>query len=398
MKVLLSAFRCDPEGVSEAYLGFQWVEQIARFSKVHLVTDKVNEEAVKGRFKHSVSASYIVSKDYLCRFPRISKAIKLNYFNFNKKLDEFLRSKSGHYDLVHHLTPIAVRYPSILSKRKDRFLLGPVGGGISNPKGFEKIFNREPIYFKLKKIDKIRFQLDKQLKETYEQAQKILIIGEYVKQIIPSRYHEKCEIMCETGISSEEYRPLMEPISNEVPQLLFVGRLVPYKALELILFALKELLTSQKVQLTVIGSGPNREYYQRLVKELGIDGHVCFKGNLKKSEIIQYYQRSDLFVFPSLKETSGNVILEAMSCGLPVVVSDRGGPGEIVKKEFGVKIKVENYAQYIYDLVEVIGSLIKNKGRMVQMGHAAREEILRKYDWDVKGEMMRRVYEEVING
>ena len=397
-KVLLSAFRCNPNGISEAYVGFQWLNQIIKFSDVHLVTKIENKYSLQNYYKDKkLETTYIQTRDRLKYFPKVNKAIKMDYFVFDSKLKRLHQEMVNNYDLIHHITPIGIRYASSLSSRSKKFLLGPVGGGVPTPKNFDRIFKREPLIFKIRKLDKIRFFLDYELRKTYQTACKILIIGNYVKEIIPTKYHYKCEVLLENGIYADEYFPSNHIAKKDFIGLLYVGRIVPYKGLELLLHAVGALAKKYPIMLTIIGEGYDMQYCRAISKEMNIEEYVNFVGNLPKNRVIPYFQKCDIFVFPSLREASGNVVLEAMSCGKPVIISDYGGPGEIVKENFGLKIKVKDRNQYINDLILAVESLIKNESKRLKMGRRGREEILNKYDWNVKGEIIKRIYTEIIN-
>jgi glycosyltransferase involved in cell wall biosynthesis len=104
-----------------------------------------------------------------------------------------------------------------------------------------------------------------------------------------------------------------------------VGRIAGEKNLEMLLQAWKMLPNRNNRFLLLIGDGPLRERLER-----GNDPHIIFVGYRYGEELAQLYASSDLFVFPSLSETFGNVILEAMASGLPVVGFKVQGPGDII--------------------------------------------------------------------
>ena len=124
------------------------------------------------------------------------------------------------------------------------------------------------------------------------------------------------------------------------------------------LCAISELVRQFDIQLDVIGKGYDLSHCKDLVQRLSLKKNVHFRGFIEKKTLLKYYQKCDIFVFPSLREASGNVIFEAMSCAKPLIVSNSGGPGEVVKNTFGMKINVENYEQYIHDLIQALKVLI----------------------------------------
>jgi glycosyltransferase involved in cell wall biosynthesis len=395
--VLLSAFRCNPNDVSEAFSAFQWIKQADKYFNLEVITKDSNENALEKTNLPNTHFKYIHAKNYFEKSPTINKAIKFDYFSFNSKLDHIPDNMVKCYDLVHHHTPMGIRYPSALSRKSKKFLIGPIGGGVPTPSSFKRIFNREPFYYHLRKIDKLRFSLDHGLRETYEKSDRILIVGNYVKDFFPTRWHSKCQIMSETGISADHFTPSADSVEKEHIQLLFVGRIVPTKGLELLLCAIGDLIGKYNIQLDVVGDGEDLAYCKDLAQKLCVENHVHFKGFMDKKILLKYYQQCDIFVFPSLREASGNVIFEAMSCAKPLIVSNSGGPGEVVKNTFGIKIDIENYDQYVHDLIQALESLIKDPVKRIEMGKKARDEVLCKYDWEAKGKKIKEIYEGLID-
>lgn len=143
-----------------------------------------------------------------------------------------------------------------------------------------------------------------------------------------------------------------------------VGRIASEKNLEMLLQAWKMLPNRNNRFLLLIGDGPLRE---RL--EMGSDQHVIFVGYRYGEELARLYASSDLFVFPSLSETFGNVILEAMASGLPVVSFDVQGPGDIID-DGRTGIFAENISAAA--LSAAMRELFDDKERRRELGRNAR--------------------------
>jgi glycosyltransferase involved in cell wall biosynthesis len=115
----------------------------------------------------------------------------------------------------------------------------------------------------------------------------------------------------------------------DAPVLLWVGRLGLEKNLGFLFDVYRRVAADAPgVRLVLVGEGPERE---RLQREWAGDPNVVFTGRVERAELPHYYGLADVFVFPSLTDTFGMVVLEAQSCGLPAVVTDVGGPQEIVR-------------------------------------------------------------------
>jgi glycosyltransferase involved in cell wall biosynthesis len=395
--VLLSAFSCNPEGVSEAFSAFQWIKQVQKYFNLEVITADSNRPVLEKTSLLNTRFKYINTKTRFKKIEVINKAVKFDYFRYNSKLKKMPSKEVRRFDLVHHHTPMAIRYANALSQKSKKFLIGPIGGGVPTPSSFHQIFKREPLYYQLRKLDRFLLLLDHGLKETYEKSAKILIVGEYLKAFLPAKWHSKCETMSETGILADQFKPSADSNPKADFKLLFVGRIMPTKGLELLLVAMGDLIGKHDIQLDVIGDGGDLFYCKKLARKLSLEKNVHFRGFMDKKTILRYYQQCDVFVFPSLREASGNVIFEAMSCAKPLIVSNAGGPGEVVKDDFGIKIDVKSYDQYIHDLIKALELLIGfPDAKRIAMGQNARAEVLKKYDWEAKGKQIKKIYDDLM--
>jgi len=154
--------------------------------------------------------------------------------------------------------------------------------------------------------------------------------------------------------------------------LLYVGRVSREKGLDVLVRSFRELVDSGNgVALAVIGDGPYREEM-----EAELSGYpVLFTGYLSGNQLQTGYASADLFVFPSATDTFGNVVLEAQASGLPVIVSDEGGPRELMLDgDTGLVFKAGNAAE----LSAAIRGVVSDRDTMVQMGRNARKFTLEK--------------------
>ncbi|CAN5666424.1 GDP-mannose-dependent alpha-(1-6)-phosphatidylinositol monomannoside mannosyltransferase [soil metagenome] len=117
----------------------------------------------------------------------------------------------------------------------------------------------------------------------------------------------------------------------EGPMILTVAGLIRRKGVDTIVRALARLRTESAATLVICGSGPEEGPLQALARELGVSDRVQFRGQVSRSEIPRYFAACDVFVLASIVEASGNVLVEAMASGRPVLCTDSGGPPEYVR-------------------------------------------------------------------
>ena len=168
------------------------------------------------------------------------------------------------------------------------------------------------------------------------------------------------------------------------PTLLYVGRISREKNLDLLLDAFERLRAGGRpAQLALVGDGPYLEELRR--RRARPD--VAFTGFLRGEELARAYASSDLFAFPSTTDTFGSAVLEAMACGLPAVVTDLGGPREIVERQGGGRVvpaSPEAFAAALSDLVDHPTRRVKLARQALQTARDASWEALLDRLWGVE--------------
>jgi glycosyltransferase involved in cell wall biosynthesis len=152
----------------------------------------------------------------------------------------------------------------------------------------------------------------------------------------------------------------------------FVGRLVWEKNLMLLAEAYQLLRHRDRVKMVIVGDGPARAKLQELMPD------AYFTGQLSEKDLPPAYASSDIFVFPSVTETFGNVTVEAMASGLPAICAAAGGACDIVNEgENGLLVSAEKPQ----DLASALDHLVENPGLRARMAENALQSISR-YQWN----------------
>lgn len=161
------------------------------------------------------------------------------------------------------------------------------------------------------------------------------------------------------------------------PRLLFVGRVVYQKGLDLLFHALGNL-QDLPWELTVVGDGPQRPPLELLADHLGFVERVRFTGWLQDDALVAEYRRANLFPYPSRHEGMPNAVLEAMASGLPVIASRIAGNEElVVDEETGLLIEPENQQS----LERALRRLLTDADTRRRIGDAARNRAVVQYPW-----------------
>ncbi len=404
LNVLLIAAGCDSAAVGESWSSFQWVSRIARRHNVTLLVSRNSRRPSTAA--QLPEARVIEWPDFRLfeRWERFNSMLKPGYVGFYVQARRWLKHhlRSGEkFDLVHQISPLALRYPSPAAGLGLPLIIGPLGGSIENPPAFQSEMSRVAWYTKLRSLDQWRLRHDPWLRRSYAQADRIIGVAPYVKSFLGDLPARDVELMSETGVTQLPPAPIAarEGLTREGsrrPRLLFVGRVVRSKGVRDAIRAMARLKDLDGLMLDVVGDGDDLAACKEEARELGVGGMITFHGRLPRKDIDAFYARADVFVFPSFREPSGNVVLEAMSHGLAMVVADRGGPGFVVDEHCGFRVPVVDPAQFADGIAQCIRQLAMQPELIVTMGTAARERVMRQFLWDAKIDRMMELYDRVL--
>lgn len=396
-KLLLIAPACDGEDVGEAWSAYRWVRELAARNEVTILTYYKRGRTPVSRQLHGARVVEWPEPPGVGRAERLNSMLKPGYVPFYFHARSWIRralARGEHFDLAHQLVPLAMRYPSPVAGLGIPFIMGPVGGSLQSPPGFGADEDTSPWYMGLRRLDVLRIQRDPWLRRTYQQASSVIGIAPYVKEFLSGVGLQRFDVMSDTGIER-----LPEPIARtgrggEV-RLLYVGRLVRTKGARDAIRALS-LTNDLTAVLQIVGDGFDRAACENLTAELGLNDRVRFHGRLPRNEIDDLYRSADIFLFPSYREAGGNVVFEAMSYGLPLIVSDIGGPGYAVDDTCGIRLHPVSPDTYARDLAAAITRLVTNETLRLELGGAARRRVADIALWERKVGQLETIYSEIL--
>jgi colanic acid/amylovoran biosynthesis glycosyltransferase len=212
-------------------------------------------------------------------------------------------------------------------------------------------------------------------------------------------YNDGVEIV-PPGVDLERIRFGSAPRPDGPPRLLFVGRQVPVKGLDLLLRTLPSLVSRHPdVRLDVIGDGPDAEANAALARRLGVGRQVRFHGALPHDEVLRAMRAAQVLVVPGRTTAEGQaegfglIAVEAQAAGLPVVACASGGlPETIAPEHRGELVQEGDHVA----LAERVSELLAEPGRWPERTAAARKWVEREFDWDLLVPRLGAVYESVL--
>lgn len=399
MKVLLIAYACEPNKGSEPGVGWNWVISLSKYVNLTVITRENNrnyieQELLNNNLQDKIKFIYY-DLFFLTKFKKLSQmTLKLYYFFWVKYLKNFIKKNNlaTNFDLVHFITLNTFLIPPPINKLGIKSIWGPIGGGIiGHHESFKKL---SYISYLLETIRSIIIKIGSEI------IKKRKILDSYNRVIFANFDTAKMlgknngTIELETGINSSNISRSNKIKNNKYITILFSGVLEPRKGLHLLLDALK--IVQVNYRLIVLGKG----FFEKKFKKMVIDyklKNVEFLGFVHYTKALSIYNVADIFVFPSLRDTSGNVVLEAMSQGLPTIAFDHHGMHDILNEECAIKIPVTYYQKMVSELANAIDKLANDYELRKRMGSAAINRIKEYYLWEDKAKRMVEIYKEVLN-
>jgi glycosyltransferase involved in cell wall biosynthesis len=226
-------------------------------------------------------------------------------------------------------------------------------------------------------------------------AELLLVANERTRMALPLGCKGEVGVLCENGVEPDIWRRPDDLPARPVDglRLAFLGRLVGWKGVDIALDVFAEVKKqTPSAELWIIGDGPELPRLQQQVKALGLGDAVIFHGWVAREECPRLLAQCDVFLYPSLFDCGGAVVLEAMSLGLTVVALNWGGPGDYLASGGGVLVEPFGRRQSVTELAEAVRSLTPSKRR--ELGEAAQRVIADHYTWPAKVRQILRAYRQ----
>jgi glycosyltransferase involved in cell wall biosynthesis len=412
LRVLLLAPECNPESISTPRIGYAHGEALARLHAVTLVVRAANEgqvrraggpfEAIEGIRLPWLDPLYAWALRRVFKFDYGRQSLTAaNYpiqVAFEWRAWQLLRGRirGGDFDVVLRILPIVSVLPSpfafFLRNGPIPFVIGPLNGGLPWPRGFPQLDQqRQQAGYWVSNLRGVYRYLPF-ARSTYNRASAIIAGSSHTYSEF-ARYRTKSFFVPgENGVDPATLKPRRErSLAGTKLQLTFVGRLIPLKACDLALRAAAPLLRGGVAQFTVVGDGPERGNLENLTRSLGIAQAVTFTGWVSTEEVSACLQKTDLLVFPSLREFGGTVIFEALALGAVPVVADFGGPGDVVTPEIGFKIPMTNADEMVQTLQSTLTEIAADRPRLEALRQRGMSYARENLTWDGKARVVSQV-------
>ena len=394
MNYLISAYSVNPYKGSEDSIGWNWVLQYEKNYKegdrIILLTKKFNEKDTrKGLEEFNIQHVELVSVDVpdaLNWFREKHSAFHHMYYILWQHWAWLWVKHSGiRFDVIHHVTMNDYRIPSEMYKAKGaKVIWGPMGGAQVTPRPL-KVYEKNQLVASFREFVNKSCSWNPFYKRALRSYYKIYCINNETQKQISRIVGKDVPLMPELALRDEYKNLPIRKGNNDILKIVFVGRLIGKKGIAFLVDALSLMPTDMNWELLIFGDGDDHALIEKQIADSGIGKNVKLMGNRTLNQIAEAYQQADVFVLPSLRETSGNVLLEAMAYAVPIVAFDTSFCRLLKEVDCGVFINTEQALDNIKeDYCKAIVTLGQDKELAKQMGLNGYKYVNSKLTWDEK--------------
>ena len=306
--------------------------------------------------------------------------------------------------VVHQPMPVSPREPSLLHGFGVPVLIGPMNGGMDYPPAFRRRRGlAERLLMRSGRASAAALSL---LMPGKRRAAMLLVANRRTRDALPAGVCNHVVELVENGVDLGLWRAPSadgERPASAVVTFVFMGRLVGWKAVDVLLHAFARARGSTPMRLSILGDGDERERLESLAKELGIGvgeaagaGGVHFAGWLAQSDCADRLREADCLVLPSLLECGGAVVLEAMSMAKPVIATAWGGPLDYLDASCGVLVPATSREAMVEAFAAAMVDMAISTSKRQRLGAMGLSKVRREFDWELKVDRMLGLYKEAI--
>ncbi len=411
-RVLLSAYQCAPGQGSVSQIGWEWYSRLAIRADVTLLTHVRNRAALEGAGAplHGSTIIYVDTEWFagpIYRlatqiFPRSQHAVFLlssvDFYVYDYCARRHARKARQQWDVVHAVTPVSPLAATSLFKLGLPLVVGPWNGGMESPRGFAEIMREESAWtYRIRRIG----HWVNHLVGCTRNAAVVLSATRATDRSVPATDRVRVRRMLENSVNLRLFYPIdrnSELAKHEDLRIIFVGRLIPVKGISMLLEAISRVIHDFPLEFVIVGDGPLRPDLERQVTERNLRKAVTFTGDLPLDAVADLMRTADVLCLPSVRESGGAVLLEAMACGVPVAAVDYGGPAELVDEEVGRLLSSLSPEHLVSDLARLIRDLFNDPVKWRDRGLAGRQRVEERYAWDAKIDEALEIYRQLSSG
>ena len=407
---MITAFGLSPIRGSEAATAWQHVSRIAKYHDVTaLCFPDLHGEIVEECKKYFAANGPLpgltiefIEPPFFARLLERNSSSVLRAFvsvgNRSWQKAAFARAQAIHrenpFDAAHQLTITGYREPGFLWQLGVPFFWGPVTGAADVPWRYFGILGwRDRIAYTGRNIaNAVQKRFAARPRKAARAACVVWAVGKDNARMITDMWGVPTTELFETGtLPPKADQPIKTFEPGQKLRLVTAGYLVGRKAVSIVLHALATIGDAIPWEYTVIGHGPARDGWMTLAEKLGLGDRVQWTGQVPHARALEEMERNHVFLFPSLKEGTPNVVPEALSKAVPIICHDMCGMGLMVDETCGIKLPASGPEGSAKGFAEAIIRLATTEGEIERLSRGALRRAA-EITWDRNAQIMADAY------
>lgn len=384
MRVLISAYACQPGAGSESGHGWNYSSELAkRGHEVHAIVPAQWGEGVRREFERAridgLTFHFVREREWPMRLGwTAGSALRYFLWQWDASKTALLLDTAHDFDVVQHVSYGTLLGGSFMWRLGKPFVFGPTGGGQTAPPAFLAYFGSFRRSEALRTvITKYLWRLDWPAVKAVRSAAVVLASNRETALLARRMGARRVEAMLDVYLPDAVVPPAsVARAPREVVKLLWVGRLLGRKGLQLTVEALDLVPATVSVELEIVGDGPVEAEFRHWLAAADRVHRVGIRGRVPWNAVLNAYDDADVFILTSLRDTVGIQLLEAMAHSLPVITLNHQGAADLVPDEAGIKVLVTWPSATRRDIATAIGRLAASADLRAAMGAAAHRRAL----------------------
>ena len=319
MKLLISAYACAPNRGSEHGSAWNWALEVAKLGQ---------DATVLVSPTHRSSVLEATRRDGVLQrirwlFPEVAfwplqqggEPVWERTYNLLWQREALRVARTLHreqpFDLVHHLTWGGVRAPTFLGALGAPLVIGPVGGGETSPAGLrDHLPLRGRVLEVVRDLSNATIEYNPIVRQGLRKAGVIFARTADTKNLLSPSLRAKTYVQMELGVATAQIGA-PRPVRQLPRKLLYAGRLLYWKGVHIAIEAMARLVVHMPdAQLTIVGNGPEETRLKTEMTQRRLGANITFVSWMPQEQFLRFYDSHDIFVFPSLHDSEGWVVLE----------------------------------------------------------------------------------------
>ena len=405
LRLCLSLYACEPHRGSEPGVGWAWALGMAKRHETWVLTRANNREAIEAELDRlAITESerphfiWIDLPPWVCRLKKKGIVpVGLYYLLWQFAVRRAWDRTGIRVDIIHHVTFCSYMIPGVWWRRREKVVIGPMGGAAICPSRLLRVFRPSE---RLGEWFHGFFRLYRWLAPLYLLGRRNADAIFFTEEAVHSRLGGSSaveQVLLDVAVPQELEAPSLESIPRK-RQFLWAGLLIGRKGCEIAIRAYARAFgnDSNAPVLKICGDGPYRHRLQLLAKTLAVKNSIQFVGRLPQDALWREMRSSLALVFTSVRDTCGTVAIEAMANGSPLIFFNHQGAKELADDFCGIPIEPRSFDKAVADFATAMRSLADTPGLADHLGAVGRKRVLKRFTWNQKFDAADAIYSKIM--